>query len=123
TLTIDANAYNGGGSYIDSVALKVSSQLLSADLISAPGGVLNWVELLGGLNGSGCSGSGSGFDCAMAMAIHPTITVRSGTPLVWVFPLGIESGGLFSGIDLSSVKARYVDSRRTKVGALVSENL
>jgi hypothetical protein len=123
TLTIDANAYNGGGSYIDSVALKVSSQLLSADLISAPGGVLNWVELLGGLNGSGCSGNGSGFDCAMALAINPTIAVPSGTPLTWVFQLGIESGGLFTGVELSSVKARYVDGQRHKVGALVSENL
>ncbi len=125
TLTIGTSGYNGGGSFIDSVALKVSSALVSADLISAPGGLMNWVELLGGLNAKGCStsGSGSGFDCATAIAINPSVAVPSGTPYQWVFLLEIESGGLFTGVDLSSVKARYVDAHRVKVGSLVSENL
>jgi PEP-CTERM motif len=123
TMTINTSGYNGGGSFIDSVALKVSSELLGADLISAPGGVMNWVEILGGLNGSGCNGNGSGFDCAMVMAINPSVAVPNGTPYTWVFHLDIASGGLFTGIDTSSIKARYVDPRRRKVGALVSENL
>jgi hypothetical protein len=58
----------------------------------------------------------------MAIAINPSIAVPNGT-YQWVFELEIASGGLFTGVDFSSVKARYVDSRRRKVGALVSENL
>jgi len=123
TLSIQTSGYDGGGSFIDNVALKVSSQLVSADLISAPGGVMNWVELLGGLNANGCNGAGSGFDCAMAIAINPSVAVPSGSTYTWVFHLEIADGGLFTGVDASSIKARYVDSHRHKVGALVSENL
>jgi hypothetical protein len=125
TLTIGTSGYNGGGSFIDSVAVKVSSALVSVDLVSAPGGIMNWVDLLGGLNAKGCTGTpgGSGFDCATAIAINPSVAVPSGGAYQWVFLLEIESGGLFTGVDLSTVKARYVDSHRSKVGALVSENL
>ena len=119
--SIDTTGYAGGGAFLDTVSLKVSSSIVMADLVSAPGGVANWVEILGGLNGSGCSGAGSGFDCATAIALSPT-PVPAGT-YTWLFQVEVARGGLFLGVDQSSVKARYVDSHRHKVGALVSEGI
>jgi hypothetical protein len=121
TYTIDTSGYNGGGTHLDTVALKVSSQLVSALLVSAPGGVALWDESLGGLNANGCGGAGSGFDCVEATAIGTSPAVPGGT-YSWVFNLEIANGGLFTGND-SSVKARYVDDAGSKVGALVSEDI
>jgi hypothetical protein len=76
--------------------------------------------MLGGLNASGCSGSGSGFDCVTAIALNASILVPGGT-YTWVFDLEIATGDLFTGEGESSVKARYVSPARRKVGDLVSE--
>src|SRR5262249_8320054 len=114
--------YNGGGTHLDTVALKVSAQLLDATLVSAPGGVAQWIESLGGLNASGCSGSGSGFDCAEATSVG-TSPVVPRFVYSWVFDLKMATGGLLTGTDQSSVKARYVNDAGNKVGALVSEGI
>jgi hypothetical protein len=122
TYTIDTSGYDGGGLYLDAVSIKVSSSIVDVDLFDAPGGTSNWLELLGGLNNSGCSGSGSGFDCVTAIALDSSIAVPGGV-YTWVFDIEIESGGLFLGVDQSSVKARYVNASRRKVGDLVSESI
>jgi hypothetical protein len=122
TYTIDTTGYDGGGVRLNTVALKVSAELLSADLISAPGGTANWIEMIGGLNANGCSGSGSGFDCAKATSVGTSPVVPGGV-YTWIFDLEIATGGLFTGLDASTVKARYVFSNGNKAGALVSEGI
>ena len=122
TLTIDTSGYSGPGSFLDTVAIKVSSMLkVSSSLVSAPGGVAAWTMVLGGLNAGGCSGSGSGFDCAGAVSTG--VGVPMGTPYQWVFDLVMNTGSLFTGAFQSSVKARYVDGNGDKAGALVSEGI
>lgn len=123
TYTIDTAGYSGGGTHLDSIALKVSSGLFAASLFSAPGGTGVWTQTLGGINASGCSGSGSGFDCVEATSIGVSPVVPGGT-YTWTFDLTIENGTLFvpPSLDVPSIKARYVDDDGVKVGALVSEN-
>jgi hypothetical protein len=123
TYTIDTSGYSGTGVYINTVALKVSSSFVDATLVTAPGGVPLWNEMSGGLNAAGCSGSGSGYDC---VAFHAVITLAPSVPggtYTWVFEIELENGGLLTGADEASVKARYVSSTGLKVGALVSENI
>jgi hypothetical protein len=123
TLTIDATGYSGTGSYLNTVAVKVSSSFLDADLVSAPGGVGSWVEMTGGLNAAGCSGSGSGYDCvrwATTLALAPAVP---GGSYEWVFDVTVATGMLFVDDEQASVKARYVTSEGVRVGALVSENI
>jgi hypothetical protein len=121
TLTIDTSGYNGGGSFLNTVAVKVSSMLVSATLFDAPGGVAVWNEVMGGLNSNGCSGSGSGFDCAGAASAWAPVPV--GTPYQWTWDLEMPTGTLFTGPLQASIKARYVNGMNQKVGALVSENI
>ena len=121
TLTIDTSGYTGGGSFLDTVAIKVSSQIVSASLVGAPGGVGAWAEVMGGLNANGCSGAGSGFDCAGA--ISNGVGVPNGAPYQWTFDVEVNTGALFTGPDEASIKARYVDGQGNKVGALVSEGI
>jgi len=137
TLTIDTTFYNGGGDYIDEVAVKISSGANAAKIIGAPrpDGVFttdlstisnNWTLLNGGINADGCSGSGSGFECSDWIGTGRAYTIPGAT-LVWQFYIDI-SGPLssFDSVDAPSIKARYidvVDGQDVKVGALVSEKV
>ncbi|HEY8152801.1 MAG TPA: PEP-CTERM sorting domain-containing protein [Myxococcota bacterium] len=120
TLTIDTSAYNGGGILLNAVAVKVSSMLVNMSLFSAPFVAGGWTTWMGGLNANGCSGSGSGFDCAYAGSTG--VAVPGGT-YAWVFDLEMDTGTLFTTPDSSSIKARYIDEFGEKVGDLVSENI
>ena len=120
TYTINTTGYNGGGTKLNAVALKVSSMLVGMVLVDAPDGVGGWTTWMGGLNANGCSGSGSGFDCAYAGLY--ALTVPDGTAS-WVFDLTMDNGALFTALDSSSIKARYTNDAGVKVGALVSENI
>lgn len=122
TLNVDTSGYTGGGSYLDEVAVKVSSSLLGATLVSAPGGALNWTLLGGGINANGCSGAGGGFECADSVTVSGGAAVPGGT-YSWVFDLTMADGALFLGANQSSVKGRFVNASGGKVGALVSENV
>lgn len=108
---------------IDSVAIKVSSSILAAALIQAPGGVGNWNLVAGGINAGGCDGNGGGFECAGATSLAGAPIVPTNTPLVWVFQLTIPHGTLATSVNGASIKARYVDKNGVKVGALVSEDI
>ena len=118
SLTIDTSGYTGGGAFIDSVALKVSSSIVGTPtLLEAPGGVDAWTVETGGLNGNGCSGAGSGFVCA---TYGQTAPVEPSALYTWTFSLLIPHDTLLA---IASIKARYVDANGTKVGDLVSENI
>jgi hypothetical protein len=120
TLTIDTSTYNGGGGFIDAVAIKVSSDG-SATLFAAPGGTGDWNIVPGGINAGGCDGSGSGFNCADFTAAGPGVAV--GGVLAWTFDVTMANGSLFTDPLEASIKARYVNSDGEKVGDLVSENI
>lgn len=126
TLTIDSSGYTGGGSGIDTVAIKVSHAIVSAALVDAPLGVSNWISQSNrGLNAGGCSKGGMGFECA---AVDLRSASIAGVPAVggtlrWEWDLEVDPGSLLSGPDGASLKVRYVDDARGKVGALVSEEL
>jgi hypothetical protein len=122
TYTIDTSGYTGAGVKLDTVALKVASSFINADLVTAPGGVANWVEMSGGLNAAGCSGSGSGYDCVRIVALV-NAPVVPGVTYTWIFNIEVPTGALFTGNDQASVKARYVSSNGIKKGALVSEGI
>jgi hypothetical protein len=126
TYTIDTSGYTGGGSYLDNVALKIASSIVSAVLVSAPGGTGNWILTLGGINNSGCSGSGGGFDCADATSLG-SFNLVPGPTYTWVFDINVGSASLLlapaPGEGSASIKARYVNSSGEKVGALLSENI
>jgi hypothetical protein len=126
-LTIDATNYNGGGAAIDEVAVKVASSANKATIVSAPGGASLWQVVPGGLNADGCSGSGSGFECAEWTLTTLSAAVVPGTIWSWTFNIDVSSP-LFSFDSanpdlLPSIKVRYVDDAGNKVGALVSEKV
>jgi len=124
TLSVDTTAYNGGGSFLDQVALKVSDSLSAASLFDAPGGTSSWSLVAGGLNAKGCSGSGSGFECANStLMLNNGKGVAVGSIHEWIFDLTMDNGDLFTGLLQSSVKGRFVDAAGNKIGALVSENV
>lgn len=123
TLTIDTSGYDGTGDFINTVAVKVSSSFLDANLVAAPGGVGAWVEMTGGLANAGCTGAGSGYDCvrwATTLALAPAVP---GGTYTWEFDVTVPTGGLFVDGAPSSVKARYVTASGARVGAIVSEDL
>jgi hypothetical protein len=122
TLGVDTSGYTGTGSFLDEVAIKVSSSLLGASLFSAPGGVANWTLVAGGISAGGCSGAGSGFECADSLTVAGGAAVPGGV-YSWVFDLQMNNGALFTGALESSVKGRFVDASGAKVGAIVSENV
>ena len=121
TLDIDTSGYTGGGTAIDAAAIKVSSSVFDVSLFDAPNGTISWNIVDGGINASGCSGSGSGFECADWIATGVGIGV--GGTLDWTFDITINNGTLFTDPLEASIKARYVGDNGIKVGALVSENI
>lgn len=122
TFTIDSSGYTGGGTGVDTVAVKVAPSIEDGILTAAPEGVANWdLFANNGLNANGCSNGGGGFDCAEVVALGTVPAV--GGILVWVFEIEVDAGTLFGPTDDASVKVRYVDDDREKVGDLVSENI
>jgi hypothetical protein len=124
TYTIDTSTYTGGGSNIDSAAIKVSSSVLGTTVLdSAPGGTSKWTVINGGIDAGGCDGSGSGFECASASPTAVGSFDAVGGTLAWVFDVTVPTGGLITSAFGASIKARYVNSSDAKVGDLVSEDI
>lgn len=122
TYTIDTAGYNGGGSLLDDVAFKATSQFpTSAVLLAAPGGVADWTVMNGGINSGGCDGNGNGFVCAFADIPGDAAAVPDGI-YTWEFQV-MTSQPLLTGSFAATVKARYTNDRGSKVGALVSEGI
>jgi hypothetical protein len=120
TLSVDTSGYDGGGTLLQSVAVKVSPSLIAAQIVGGPQ-VGSWTEELGGLDANGCSGNGGGFDCVGA-STGDGVPVPAGI-YVFVFQLEMATGSLLTGPDAASIKARFSDAAGEKVGALVSENI
>jgi hypothetical protein len=124
TYTIDTSGYTGGGTNLDSAAIKVSSSVVGTTVLdSAPGGISNWTVIDGGINAGGCDGSGAGFECASASPTAVGSFDAVGGTLVWVFDVTVPTGSLITSAFGSTIKARYVDPLDNKVGALVSEDI
>jgi len=130
TLSVDTNGYTGSGSFLDQVAIKASSSLVSASLFAAPGGTSAWALAAGGINANGCSGSGGGFECANSTAILNSgrgVAINAGNGVgidySWTFDLTMNNGALITSVGGDSVKARFVDANGVKVGDLVSEGI
>jgi PEP-CTERM motif len=120
TLNVDDSSYTGGGSYLNSVAIKVAAppDLVSSHLVSAP----SWFFLAssGGLSASGCSGGNGGFLCAESFGNGVSVL---GGPYNFVYNVTVDTGSLFTGFDDASIKALYVNRYGNKVGDLLSENI
>ena len=122
TLAIDTSTLSLPGAVaIDAAAIKVSASVFASALFAAPGGVANWTLVPGGIAAGGCSGSGSGFDCADWIAAGPGTPV--GGTVSFVFDQTVSNGALFAELEGSSIKVRYVNADGRKVGDLVSESL
>ena len=131
---IDTSGYTGDGTAIDSVALKISNDLIDVTLINAPGGTGDWTKVTnGGLNNAvGCATNNGSFGCAEFTSVLPGSAAVGGI-LTWTFDMKIGYGTLFADDLLgSSIKARYVketcDSAGNncvwgKTGDLVSETI
>jgi hypothetical protein len=122
-----------GGSmpfYIDAIALKVSSSATSATVVDAPdaagnqGGQANWSIVNGGINAGGCSGAGGGFECADWVGLGLGALLSDGNDMSWTLDVRMNAGAFF-GIEgtQASIKARFVESDGTKIGALLSEDI
>jgi hypothetical protein len=108
-LTINTSGNTSAATQITTVAPKVSSSIVSATLLSAPGGVGAWTQSLGGTNSGGCDNAGSGFFCAQAIgspflmssgsgSFEWEITVTHGTPILDVASIkaiGSKADGSF----------------------------
>ena len=116
-LTLDTSGYNGSGTLLDAVSVKVAS---SVTAVGSSVGVTNWSTQLGGLSAAGCDGSGSGFVCAQANTLSDALAVPDGT---YTFLFDVTPGSaLLTGSFGSSVKALYVDSTGKQAG-ITSEDI
>lgn len=128
-LGVDTNGYNGSGTFLDQVAIKVSNSVVSAQLVAANPGPSAWTLTNGGLSAGGCQGAGSGFVCAdSGMGINggKGVIINPGDGVdidySWVFDVTMANGALFTQTD-ASLKARFVNLEGGKSGALISEPL
>jgi len=104
--------------YIDAIAFKLDgvSYVSTPTLTSGPDGA--WQLIPGGLNASGCSGSGAGFFCAEAFG-HSGASTPS--PDTWVFEIVLTTD-LGTGQLPLHFKARFTDANGNKVGSLISDD-
>jgi hypothetical protein len=123
-LSIDTSNFvvpNGkDAAFISAVAFKVSDKISSADLQAGPFGVSEWYESTGGLNGNGCSGSGSGFVCSEGPVV--SLAPTAGT-LKWVWDITIPERSLFPDLIGATVKAKYNNADGTLRGLVMSKEI
>ena len=115
-LDVGTSGYNGSGSFLNAVAVKVASSnsdLTNVTLTSFPSTGGTWSLTAGGLNANGCSGTLDGFVCIGSSSNG--IAVPGGTD-EFDFTATVASGTLLTGTLASSVKALYVDSTGKQAG-------
>jgi PEP-CTERM motif len=100
TVTANTAGYTGtAGDFITSLAIKIANSVNSFSLVSGPPGS---VLVDGGINASGCDGSGGGFVCdAFTPKVLPDAT------LTLILNETIGTGTLLSGNLAASIKAEY----------------
>jgi hypothetical protein len=132
TLGVDLAGYDGPASFIDQVALKVSTSVYAASIFDAPGGGSAWTLQAGALSNFGCSGVGSDFQCANStLELNggrgaSIVDLYSGTDYSWTFDISMNNGALLTAPsgDLSPyMKVRFVDQVGLKSGDLIVEHI
>lgn len=115
-LDVGTSGYNGTGSFLNAVAVKVASSnsdFSNVTLTSYPSTGGTWSLTAGGLNANGCSGKLDGFICISSSSNG--IAVPGGTD-EFDFTASVLPSNLLTGPDASSVKALYVDSKGKQAG-------
>jgi len=111
TLGADTANYTDTGTFISTVAIKISDPVVDMELISAPEGtsLANWSYLQGGLSGKGCSGKGGGWGCFDFASSDLVFGFGAdvGGFVQWEFEVDIPEGKLLSELQF---KADYVNS-------------
>ena len=123
-LLVDASGFQNGNTtaYLAAIAPNVPGWS-NAMLIAAPGGTGDWsATQSGGLNSSGCDGSGAPFFCNSALSTGSFNQADPAASASWEFlwtltdatPLNQLQGGL---------KALYTDAQGNKIGPVLSEDM
>ena len=117
TLGADTANYTDTGTFISTVAFKISSSIVGdMELTSAPEGTTSdeWAYLSGGLTGKGCNEKGSGWGCFDFTEDTLVFGADVGGLLVWGFEVDIPEGTLL--LSELEFKAHYVNSDGTMNG-------
>ncbi len=115
-LFINTTDYTGSDTnWIQAVSIKPASSA-TASLIGNPSGT--WSYLAGGLDNSGCSGSGGGFLCASTAG---TTALTDGSTYEWVFDVTASNWAL--GTLASHVKVNYDNLTNCADGCLTSADI
>jgi hypothetical protein len=107
--------------YINAISMKfegLTFQNGTPSLISGPDGG-PWTVIAGGLDASGCTGTGGGFFCANSAgdgAAHS----GAGDTDTWVFLLDLTAP--LGATQTVHFKGHFVDANGNKVGDLISDN-
>ncbi len=115
-LIVDASSYvppagKSDYKFISAVDFKVSSNVSSASLTSAPTLTGGWSVAINNGQASGdCSGSGNGFICARDSGTNNLAPVPNALPYEWDFNFALPSGSNNSNIDFGHLGVRYCKS-------------
>ena len=116
TLKGDTANYTDTGTFISSVAIKISGRIIGdMELTRAPEGTTldNWTYVPGGMNGKGCSEKGLSWGCFDFTEYELVFGADVGGAVEWEFKVYIPEGTLLSELEF---KAHYVNSDGTKNG-------
>lgn len=115
TLRADTTNYTDTGTFISTVAIKISDKVEDMALTSAPEGtsLAKWSYLPGGLGGKGCRGKGKGWGCFDFASSELVFGADVGGFVQWDFEVAILGDTLLSEFEF---KAEYVNSDGSKNG-------
>ena len=114
-LGVDNTYYTETGTFISTVAIKISDRVGGMELTSAPEGTTleNWTYIPGQLTGKGCKGKGQGWGCFDFTEYELVFGADIGGFVQWEFEVDIPEGTLLSVFES---KADYRNSDGTKNG-------
>jgi hypothetical protein len=118
-LSIDTSGYTGPATYISAVNFKVSNDVTSFSLTSAPGVTADWLTFESNISNTGCAGGGQGFVCSQDPA--PVNAAPIGGLLEWAWNFTIPEGSLFAGLFGAHIGAKYNNEFGTLNGNITSE--
>ncbi len=122
SISIDTRNYWGGASYLEAVAVKIAPSVFSILLLSAPTELPQWTTVTGGLSAHDCSEAGSGFFCTKGID-GLGVELDPNSPQIFKWLVMVSTGTVYTGDELASVKALFVDSNGVKADAVLSENI
>jgi len=124
TLNIDTSGYteNGTGTtaFLDSAAIKVSPNIITASLVSGPSGFV-YGDGYTSNSASGCTlNTATGAACAGKGSLATTPVGNAGDIYTFEWDVTVATGTLFAGLDGSTVKALYLWTNPANGKLLVS---